>query len=185
MKQTRSRSVRGPATQVKRAVLVLMLVTCALPAAAAEFPAWLTRGEWFVRGEIGAAAIHGTGGVSDANLDSLWRGARAGRAFGEDIMIAFDLGLARGSSDGGFRMYTGGLELRAFARSRVTPFVRLEMGLMTDRLGGCGLGGVGGGLTVRVRGPLALRAGAMFNSHCEGAHSHGPSGAFVGVDLRW
>ena len=185
MEQTRSRSAGSHFHNARRALLVLLLVTAALPAAAQDFPAWLTRGEWFVRGEIGAAEIHGTGGLSDADLDSLWRGVRVGRAFGEDGMIAFDIGLARGSSDGGFRTSTGGLELRAFARSRVTPFIRLELGSMTDRLGWCGMGGVGGGVTIRVSGPLALRAGAMSNGHCEGDHSHGPSGAFVGVDLRW
>ena len=177
MKQTRSRSVRGPATWVKRAVLVLVLATCALPAAAQDFPTW------YARGELGGAEIHGSGGLQEASLNALWFGGRVGRAFGERGLFAFDVGLARGSSEGGFSTYTAGLELRAFARSRVSPFVRLEMGYMTDHVGPSFVGGLGGGLTVRLNESLALRAGAMSNSHA--SDGLGPVGAYVGVEYRW
>jgi len=91
--------------------------------------------------------------------------------------------LAGGSSEGGFRTYTGGLEVPAFARSRVSPFVRLEMGYMTDHVGPSFVAGLGSGLTVRLNESWALRAGAMSNRHA--SDGIGPVGAFVGVEYRW
>ena len=177
MEQARLASATGRAHNARRALLVLVLVICALPAGAQDFPTWYTRGE------LGGAEIHGSGGLQEASLNALWFGGRVGRAFGERGIIALDVGLARGSSEGGFTTYTGGLELRAFARSRVSPFVRLEMGYMTDHVGPSFVGGLGGGLTVRLNESLALRAGAMSNSHA--SDGLGPVGAYVGVEYRW
>ncbi len=179
MEQTRLRSARGHAHNAERALLVLVLVTCALPAAAQDFPTW------FARGELGGAEIHGSGGLQEASLNALWFGGRVGRAFGERGFFALDVGLARGSSDGGFATYTGGLEFRAFARSRVSPYARLELGRMTEEsLGPCVVVSLGGGVSVRVNKSMAVRVGAMTGGHCFDG-GMGPDGAFVGVEFRW
>ena len=160
-----------------RSLMAAALTLCALPAAAQDSPAW------YVRGDVGGAEIHGAGGLRDAGLDSVWLGARVGRAFGESGILATDLGVGWGSSDGGFSTYTAGLELRAFTRSQVSPFIRLEVGYMTEPIGDCGVAGLGGGVSIRASRSVSLRGSVMSNVHC--SDGVGPVGAAVGVELQW
>jgi hypothetical protein len=156
-----------------RMFLAVLFVACAAPVGAQVlFPAR------YVRGGLGAAEIHGS-----SDLDDGWFGARVGRAFGESGTFALDLGAARSSADGGFFTATVGLELRAFARRRISPFGRLELGFLNDEVGDCLVGGWGGGLSVRVTDPLSLRAGVLLCSHC--SDGTGPVVASVGVEYRW
>ena len=177
MSHARSQLFRECARNAGWGLLVVLVVAWALPATAQDFPTW------YARGQLGGAEIHGSGGLQDASLNALWFGGRVGRAFGESGAVALDVGLGRGSSEGGFWTYTGGLELRAFARSRVSPYVRLEMGYMTDHAGPSFVGVLGGGLTVRLTESWALRAGAMSGGHA--SDGSGPVGAHVGVEIRW
>lgn len=161
-----------------RVLLFALCLAGAVPALAQDlYPAW------YARGELGVTEIHGTPDLAEADLDSPWFGARVGRAFGQSGIFALDAGVAGSSADGGFVTVTGGLELRAFARSRVSPFFRLETGYMDESLGGCFVIGWGAGLSFRVSDPVSLRAGALLCAHCwEGT---GPVVASVGVEYRW
>ncbi len=161
-----------------RMPLAVLCVTCAAPAAAQElYPTW------YVRGEFGASEIHGHPDRLEADLDSPWGGGRVGRAFGRSGILAVDGGVAGSSADGGFFTATGGLELRAFARSRASPFVRLEAGFLSDTVGDCFVAGWGTGLSVRVVDSVSLRAGFLFCSHC--LDGHGPVVASLGLEYRW
>jgi hypothetical protein len=82
-----------------------------------------------------------------------------------------------------FTTFTGGLELRAFARSLVSPFARLEAGYLTEAIGNCFVGGWGLGLSVRATRGLALRGGMMANAHC--TDGTGPLVASAGLEFRW
>jgi hypothetical protein len=163
---------------VTRILLVTAFLAGAAPTVAQDmYPAW------YARGELGAAEIHGSSDLAEVDLDSPWLGARIGRAFGRRGIFALDAGVAVSAADGGFVSATGGLELRAFARGRVSPFLRLEAGYMDDRLGGCVVVGWGGGLSFRVSDPISLRAGVLVCAHCwDGA---GPVVASGGVEYRW
>jgi len=158
--------------RVPFSVLSLVFLMCAVPAGAQEFPAF------YVRGELGGAEIHSTGG-----LGSPWGGVRVGRAFGRSGAFALDVGAAGGFSDGGFGTATAGIELRASSRDAVSPFVRLEAGWMNDSFGSCGVGGLGSGLSLRLKPAMSVRGGVLACAHCgDGA---GPLVAFVGVEYRW
>ena len=157
-----------------RIILVLSSLLVAVPALAQDFPAW------YLRGELGGAGIHGSTGLGGA---SPWAGGRIGRAFGESGLFALDLGVGASSADGRFVSATGGLELRAFARQPVSLYGRLEMGFLDDRLGGCFVGGWGGGLAVRVTDTLSARGGVLLCAHCsDGA---GPTIVSVGLEYRF
>lgn len=161
-----------------RTAFVVLCVACAAPSAAQDlFPAW------FVRGALGATENHGTHDLQEADLDSSWLEARVGRAFGWKGTFALDAGVAGSSGDGGFVSVTGGLEARALARSRVSPFLRLEAGFLNDSLGGCFVIGWGGGVAFRVVDPISLRAGVLLCDHC--SDGTGPVVAQVGVEYRW
>lgn len=161
-----------------RAALLVLCLACATPAAGQDlFPAW------YARGELGATEIHGTHDLLEADLDDSWFGARVGRAFGWEGTFALDLGVAGSPADGGFVTVTGGFEARTFARSRVSPFLRLEAGLLDGSPGLCAMTGWGGGVTFRVIRPVSLRAGVLFGGHCSGGR--GPVAASVGVEYRW
>jgi len=158
--------------RVPLSVLSVLLVLCAVPAAAQEFPAF------YVRGELGGGEIH-----SESGLRSPWGGVKVGRAFGQGGVFALDVGVAGGSSDGGFGTATAGIELRAFARDAVSPFVRLEAGWMNDSFGPCGVGGLGGGLSFRVKPAMSVRGGVLVCAHC--GDGSGPVVAFIGLEYRW
>ena len=158
--------------RVPLSVLSVLSLMCVVPAVAQEFPAF------YVRGELGGAEIH-----SDGGLGSPWGGVRVGRAFGRGGVFALDVGAAGGASAGGFATATAGMELRAFAREAVSPFVRVDAGWMNDSFGPCGVGGLGGGVAFRVKPAMSVRGGVLACAHCgDGA---GPVVAFVGFEYRW
>ena len=161
-----------------RAALSVLCLACAAPVAGQElFPTW------YARGEFGATEIHGTHDLLEADLDDRWVGARVGRAFEWIGTFALDAGVAGSSAGGGFVTVTVGFEARAYARSRVSPFLRLEAGLLSDSAGECSVSGWGGGVSFRVVDPVSLRAGILFCDHCAG--DGGPVVASVGVEYRW
>jgi hypothetical protein len=82
-----------------------------------------------------------------------------------------------------FTTVTVGLELRAFARSLVSPYARLEAGHLTEKIGDCFVAGWGLGLSVRATRRLSLRGGIMANRHCY--DGHGPLVASAGLEFRW
>jgi hypothetical protein len=67
--------------------------------------------------------------------------------------------------------------------SDVSPYGGLEMGYLSDTVGGCAVGSLGAGVAVRVAPPLAVRAGIMSGSHS--SDGTGPVSAPVGLEYRW
>jgi hypothetical protein len=107
-----------------------------------------------------------------------------GRALGGNRVFSLDLGVNAALADEGYVSGDLGLEARAWPRGTVSPFVRLEGGLIFEESAGYSLLGVGGGVAVRLKPSLSLRASAMFAEHAfpEGA---GPKVFQVGIEYRW
>jgi len=157
-------------------LFVIVSLLGAGPAPAQDYPAW------YVRGALGATEMHGSGGLTEADLDQTWLEGRVGRALGERGMVAVDAGVAHSSGKIAFTTVTAGLELRAFPRSLVSPWARLEGGYLNEEIGSCLVGGWGIGLAVRAYRRLSLRGGLTANAHCSDT---GPLGASVGLEFRW
>jgi hypothetical protein len=84
-----------------------------------------------------------------------------------------------------FTTVTGGVELRLGSRHLVAPYVRLEAGSLSEDQGAYFVAGVGAGLSVRVRGRFALRAGATWSAHSVEEGGSGPTCYFGGFEYRW
>lgn len=141
-------------------------------------PAMAQEGPWVLRADVGWADIH----------DSPDRGPsgslRLGRAMGASRILSLDLGVNAGLADEGFVSGVLGLEARGWPQGTVSPFARLEGGVIIEESAGYGLLGVGGGLVVRLKPSLSLRASAMFAGHAfpEGV---GPTVFQVGIEHRF
>ena len=150
-----------------RIALAVLCVACAAPVAAEDmYPAR------YARAEAGVA------------VEVPWLAARIGRTLSGGA-LALDLG-AGGSFEGrGFLTLTGGLEARAFTRSRVSPFARAEGGLLSQsRAGISGVVSLGGGLSLRLDREWSARAGLMRSLQVSDVLV-GPDYAFLGVERRW
>jgi hypothetical protein len=149
----------------RRAILSLQFLLCALPAAG-DGPAW------YARGEAGQA------------VTVPWLGARLGRVL-QDGPLALDLGAGGSFGGRGFVTLTGGLEVRAFASDRVSPFARVEGGVMSRSMEGSnGVFSLGGGLAVRLSRAWSVRAGLMRSLQVSDSLS-GPDYAYLGLETRW
>jgi hypothetical protein len=105
--------------------------------------------------------MHGvTNTLFEANLDQGWLEGRAGRAFGERGIVAGDAGVAHSPGRIDFTTVTVGLELRAFARSLVSPYARLEAGHLTEKIGDCFVAGWGSALAFGQRGVCPFAGGS-------------------------
>jgi hypothetical protein len=148
-----------------RVLLTVLCLTSALPIAAQELP------ERYVRGDVGLA------------VEVPWVGARAGW-IADEGKVGLDLGLS-GSPRDGIMALTGGFEARGAPGSRVSPFLRTEVGGMVLSEGQFfGVVSLGGGLAVRVHRSWALRGGLMYSLHL-GDLTNGPDYLFVGLERRW
>jgi hypothetical protein len=159
-----------------RAAMIALCVWTAVPGAQAAEP---DRGRWYLRGEAGTADIHGR-----SEWDG-WLAGRVGRAFGASRAFSADAGLALSGADEDYVSATAGFEALFVPNARVSPFVRVEAGLLAEpEFSGLVLG-AGGGLAVRVSRRFALRAGATWSTHGNGEGGGGPVHAGLALEYRW
>ncbi len=110
---------------------------------------------------------------------------RAGQALGGNRIFSVDLGVNAALADEGFVSGVLGLEARAWPQGTVSPFVRLEGGLIFEESAGYSLLGVGGGVAVRLKPNLSLRASAMSSGDAFAEGAGGPKVFQVGLEYRW
>lgn len=115
-----------------------------------------------------------------------WFEVRVGRALAGGA-LSLDLGLAAsgvGSASHGpaFGTATLGLEGLPLPRHTVSPFARVELGLLAEDEYGGTLASIGGGVAVRVGPRLSLRVGLSIGNH-DG--QNGPNSYYGGVQYRW
>jgi len=146
----------------------------------------------FVAVDLGGAAMRG--GVDPTAFRTAWGGVRIGGLLGPGRGLALDVGMSGVGGSNAFCTYTAGLEVRAWSRARVSPFVRAEAGFLDswdDREGTARqdlflLTGLGGGLAIRVGPRMACRVGLTFHGHGAWEEGHyGPVVAYGGVEFRW
>jgi hypothetical protein len=92
------------------------------------------------------------------------------------------VGLALSSADEGYLSLTAGLEALPFPRAVVSPFARVEAGVLAEPEFGGYVAGVGGGLSIRLNDRLSLRGGASWGVHGD---VEGPVVYYGGFQLRW
>jgi hypothetical protein len=153
---------------MRASVLGLVLVLAASTAVAGER-------RCVGRFQAGSATIHEWGPSGG------WGEARVGRSFADDLLAA-DVGLAFSSADEGYLSLTAGLEALPFPRAVVSPFARVEAGVLAEPEFGGYVAGVGGGLSIRLNDRLSLRGGASWGVHGD---VEGPVVYYGGFQLRW
>lgn len=155
------------------AVLILSSALLAAPTGAQDL-----RG-FYLRGEAGSSDIHQRGDWSG------WFAGRLGRGFGERRLFSADVGLAFSGTDEGYVSATAGLEGLLLPRARLSPFIRLEAGMLVEPEFAGLVVGAGGGLALRLSDRLRLRAGVTWSTHGSGEGGGGPVHAGAGLEYRW
>jgi hypothetical protein len=145
-----------------------LAVVLASPAAAGEHP-------WFAQLQGGHATLH------EWDPSGAWWEGRVGRSFSSGVLAA-DLGLVLSGSAESYASITGGFEVLPFPRALVSPFARVEAGLMWEPEYGGFIAGAGGGLAVRLSDRLSLRGGASWGGHGD---TSGPTVYYGGARVRW
>ena len=130
---------------------------------------------WSVRAIYGHTRLH----PQDARTD--WVDLRIGRTI-RSPMTSIDFGIAGSGSRGGFTSVTSGFELRPLPRTRISPFVRAEIGVLGESDFGGVVGGVGTGLFLHLHSGLGFRIGAAANVH---GLTRGPVTYYGGLEYRW
>lgn len=133
----------------------------------------------FLQAEVGWTEIH----RSDGRGPSI--AARVGRTLGRSRILALDFGLNAARADEGFVSGVLGVEARAFPRGAVSPFLRVETGVLAEESAAYAVLGGGGGLAFRLSDRLALRASLMLSDHGWSTGGGGPKVLQVGLEYRW
>src|SRR5262245_61886510 len=131
--------------------------------------------KWFVRAMLGSTRIHpwdDRGG---------WGEVRVGRTIGS-ASTSIDVGFAASGSRASFASLTSGLELQPWQASRISPFVRGEIGFLGESDYAGWIAGAGAGVVLRLRPRLGLRAGGALNAH---GGVRGPVTSYGGMEYRW
>jgi len=130
---------------------------------------------WSVRATFGSARIHSWDDRTS------WMELRVGRSIGSR-MTSIDVGIGGAGSGAPFTSLTSGLELRPWPDSRVSPFVRGEVGMLGEGDFVGVVAGIGGGLILRLGSRVGLRTGAALNFH---GGEKGPVTFGGGLEYRW
>lgn len=133
----------------------------------------------FLQVAIGWTEIH----RSDGRGPSL--AARVGRTLGGSRIFAVDFGLNAARADEGFVSGVLGVEARAFPHRAVSPFLRVESGVLAEEFTAYLVLGGGGGLAFRLSDRLALRASVMLSDHGWSTGGGGPKVVQLGLEYRW
>ena len=149
-------------------VLGLVLVLTASAAAAEDR-------RWFAQLQAGRATLH------DWDPSGRWYEGRVGRSFSGRVLSA-DLGLVLSGAAEDYASLGAGFEVLPFPRAIVSPFARVEAGVMWEPESGGYIAGVGGGLAVRLDDRLSLRGGASWGVHGD---VEGPVVYCGGLQFRW
>ena len=96
--------------------------------------------------------------------------------------MQIDVGFASSGSRASFASLTSGLELQPWQASRISPFVRGEIGFLGESDYAGWIAGAGGGVVLRLRPRLGLRAGGALNAH---GGVRGPVTSYGGMEYRW
>jgi hypothetical protein len=110
---------------------------------------------------------------------------RLARTFGPQRFFSVDAGINAALADEGFVSSVVGMELRAWPRRRLSPFVRLEGGALFEESQSYVALGAGGGLAARLGPSLSLRASAVWCDHGGGEGGGGPHVFQIGLERRW
>ena len=134
--------------------------------------------KWSVRATFGATRLQPRADRTG------WAEVRFGRKIGSRF-TSIDVGIAASTSRPVFSSLTSGLEVRPWPLKRISPFVRGEFGLLAVESPEL-VGGVGGGIVLRLRSRLGLRVGAALNSHgIDEVFARGPVTSYAGFEYRW
>jgi hypothetical protein len=151
-----------------RVWLLALTVALAAPAAAEDR-------RWFAQLQAGHATLH------EWDPSGSWYEGRVGRSVSGGVLSA-DLGLVLSGSAEDYASLTTGVEVLPFPKALVSPFARLEAGVMWEPEYGGYIAGAGGGLAVRLNDRLSLRGGASWGYH---GGVVGPTVYYGGLQVRW
>ena len=128
---------------------------------------------WFARFAAGSTRLH------EYNDQSAWFESRVGRGFGRQF-VSLDVGFAGCAA--GFGSLTSGLEFKPIPQARVSPYARVEAGVLGESDFGGGVYGIGAGIALRLQPRAGLRFGTALNSH---GGQRGPVSFYGGFEFRW
>ena len=152
-----------------RVSLLALTVVLMASAAAAEDR------RWFARVQAGSAKLH------EWDPSGTWYECRVGRSFSGPVLSA-DFGLVLSGAAEDYASLTAGFEVLPFPRAVVSPFARVEAGVLGEPEYGGYVAGIGGGLTARLNDRLSLRGGATWGLHGD---VEGPVVYHGGLQVRW
>jgi hypothetical protein len=153
---------------MRRFVLALSFWLVAAAAAAEGHP-------WLARVQLGSAQIH------EWDDFDTWGEVRIGRRFAGGL-FSVDAGPSGSHSGEGYVGLTVGFEVLPLRRALLSPYACVEAGSLWEPEGFSAVGGVGGGLVVRLNDRLSLRGGASWAVHDD---DDGPVVYSGGIDFRW
>jgi hypothetical protein len=130
---------------------------------------------WVARVQFGSAQIH------EWDDFDTWGEVRLGRRFAGGLLSA-DVGPSGSHSGEGYVGLTVGFEVLPLRRALLSPYARVEAGSLWEPEGFSAIGGVGGGLVVRLNDRFSLRGGASWAIHDD---DDGPVVYSGGIDFRW
>jgi hypothetical protein len=157
---------------MKRVLSILLVAVCARTAAAQDT---INEPRWSVRTTFGSARIH----KWDERAD--WFEVRVGRRIRSGL-ASVDVGIGGSGAPSPFTSLTTGLEIQPWRQRQVSPFLRGEIGFLGESDFAGIVGGIGGGVIVRLSRRFGLRAGGALNSH---GVTKGPVTSYGGIEYRW
>ena len=152
-----------------RVSLLALMVVFTASAATAEDR------RWFAQFQAGRATLH------EWDPGGAWYEGRFGRSFSGRVLSA-DLGMVLSGAAEDYASLTAGFEVLPFPRGVLSPFARVEAGVMWEPEYGGYIAAAGGGLALRLNDRLSLRGSATWGLHGD---VEGPVVYSGGLRVRW